>query len=81
MIWFSLLQQELLELLPIVLRRPHLLVPVLLYQNTYNVRSLLGDGFIVNHMEVLNHMDFLTHLHNCHDQLHLEQHQVLSRFH
>ena len=51
MIWFSLLQQELLELLPIVLRRPHLLVPVLLHQNTYNVRSLLGDGLIVDHME------------------------------
>ena len=50
MVKLLLLQQELLELLPIVVRRPNLLVPVLLHQNTYILHSLLGDGLIVLHM-------------------------------
>ena len=50
----QLLLQVLLELLPIVLRRPHLLVPVLLHQNTYSVHSLLGDGLIVHHLSLIH---------------------------
>ena len=51
MVKLLLLQQELLELLPIVVRRRYLSVPVLLRQNTYSERSMLGDGLIVDHME------------------------------
>ena len=76
----SLLLQELLELLPIVLRRLRLLVPVLLHQNTYSVRSLLGVQLIEDLKVVLNHMDCLALLRTCRYQLHLEQHLVLLRF-
>ena len=70
MVKLLLLQQELLELLPIVVRRLYRFGLVLLHQNTCNERSMLGDVLIEHHMVELHHMGYLIHLHTCQYQQH-----------